>query len=126
MSTKTIVRGMAVRGMGNSPAKHSPDLVPSAASRSAAHRALEKVALHQTHQGVVLRYNEDKGFGFLQVAPSLKLALGLGLENDLYVNQHQLHRINLTTLIRGQKVSFQVGKNKVGWQAVNLNLLPNA
>lgn len=97
-------------------------LTPTTASRSAAHRALEKVALHQTHQGVVLRYNEDRGFGFLSVAPTLKLALGLGLENDLYVNVHQLQRTNLTTLIKGQKVVFQVGRNKLGWQAVNVEV----
>jgi cold shock CspA family protein len=101
-------------------------LKPTTASRSAAHRALEKVALHQTHQGVVIRYNDEKGFGFLQVAPSLKLALGLGLENDLYVNAHQLQRTNLGTLIRGQKVTFQVGRNKHGWQAVNVELADDA
>lgn len=101
-----------------------PKLAPTAASRSAAHRTLENVALHQTHKGVVLRYSEDRGFGFLSVAPTLKLALGLGLENDLYVHRHQLQRTNLTTLIKGQKVTFQVGRNKVSWQAINVEVQP--
>lgn len=100
-------------------------LHPTTASRSAAHRAVAFVAAHEVHRGEVEWFDAKKGFGFLRIAPSLKLKLGLGLENDLFVHGNDLGRIPFPkVLVKNQKVTFTLLHHPKGWRAVNVEVLP--
>lgn len=78
---------------------------------------------HRNQHGVVKFFNSVLGFGYIAVAPSLKLKIGMEAEHDLYV-----HRANVLVpfphnLDPESKVTFDVHTTDKGPRAVNVEVL---
>ncbi len=64
--------------------------------------------------GKVKWFNSNKGYGF--IAPD-------DGKNDVFVHYSALEKSGVNTLAEGQKVSFEVEKNKGKFAAVNIQIL---
>ena len=64
--------------------------------------------------GKVKWFNSNKGYGF--IAPD-------DGKNDVFVHYSALEKSGVNTLAEGQKVSFEVEKNKGKLAAVNIQIL---
>ena len=68
------------------------------------------------YEGYVESYNAQKGYGYLVI------------ENDpskekIFIHQSALERLNISSLIVGQRVLFEVAPGRKGPQAVALQLM---
>lgn len=78
---------------------------------------------HKGQKGVVQFFNTVLGFGYIAIAPSLKLKIGVEAEHDLYV-----HRANVLVpfphnLDPKSRVTFDVHQTLKGPRAVNVEVL---
>ena len=64
-------------------------------------------------QGTVKWFNEEKGFGFIEVAG----------ENDIFVHFSSIKKDGFKTLKEGAKVEFEVEDGARGPQAANVVVL---
>lgn len=104
---------------------NAPALKPTPASRQAAHRTIEFVASHVTHTGEVKWFSTTLNYGYIAIAPSLKLELGIGMEFDLYVNAADIDPAlpYPRSLEAGQKVTFTISRGTKGWRAANVKVV---
>lgn len=75
--------------------------------------------------GIVKWFDENKGFGFIEVLP------GLGNEAggpDVYVHYTDIEGKGFKSLEEGQEVSFEIGQGKVGKgpKAIGVKMLEEA
>jgi cold shock protein len=71
-------------------------------------------------RGEVIFFRPEKGYGFLKWEKDGQP------QKDMFVHFSDLMMEGFKTLLKGQKVSFQVGVNKNGDpKAINVFLLPN-
>ena len=61
--------------------------------------------------GTVKRFNPNKGYGFITPEDETK---------DIFVHSSALENSNIRILIEGQKVSYNIAKNKGRTSAVNI------
>ena len=65
--------------------------------------------------GVVSWFNNDKGFGFIKIDNENK---------DVFFHQNELRKINLETILKGTKISFEIREDKSNRvHAFNLKLI---
>ena len=62
--------------------------------------------------GTVKWFNPNKGYGFITPEDETK---------DIFVHSSALENSNIRILIEGQKVSYNIAKNKGSTSAVNIN-----
>jgi CspA family cold shock protein len=65
-------------------------------------------------EGSVKWFNENKGFGFIEVD---------GQEKDVFVHHSAITMQGFRTLTEGQRVSFDIEQGKKGPAAVNVQAL---
>jgi CspA family cold shock protein len=63
--------------------------------------------------GTVKWFNPTKGYGFIQMEDGTR---------DVFVHITELERSEISNLVEGQKVSFELASNKGKTSAVNLKL----
>lgn len=74
------------------------------------------------HNGMVKWYSEKKGYGYLAIAPSLKLQFGIPAEKDLFVHAENL-ALEFPRILRAeQQVEFEVAVTERGPRAVDVRL----
>ncbi len=68
------------------------------------------------YNGTVKWFNNEKGFGFIQLEDNSK---------DIFVHYSAIksNGFGRTSLEDGQKVSFEIGTNQKGEQAINVETL---
>jgi len=62
-------------------------------------------------QGVVSKWFDDKGFGFIEAA---------GEKKDLFVHQSNIKMDGFRTLTEGQEVEFEKGEGRKGPEALEV------
>lgn len=67
------------------------------------------------YHGIVKTFNEKEGFGFIELPDFPE-------EDDIFVHFSALLHIEQTSLVVGQKVTFEIAEGKRGPQAVNVNI----
>lgn len=72
--------------------------------------------------GTVKWFNLQKGFGFIGMTPADKLQFGIAAEVDLFVHSRAIVGKFPRKLTEGQRVTFDVVRNKKGdgWEASNV------
>jgi CspA family cold shock protein len=65
-------------------------------------------------EGSVKWFNENKGFGFIEVD---------GQDKDVFIHHSAIEMQGFRTLTEGQRVSFEIEQGKKGPAAVNVKLL---
>jgi CspA family cold shock protein len=65
-------------------------------------------------EGRVKWFNENKGFGFIEVD---------GQEKDVFIHHSAIEMQGFRTLYEGQRVSFDIEQGKKGPSAVNVKTL---
>jgi CspA family cold shock protein len=65
-------------------------------------------------EGRVKWFNENKGYGFLEVD---------GQEKDVFIHHSAIQMQGFRTLYEGQRVSFDIEEGKKGPSAVNVKAL---
>jgi cold shock CspA family protein len=78
----------------------------------------------QTFSGLVKWFNKDLGFGFIAVAPSVKLEFGIPVDKDLYVHAENLNVPFPRFLQPEQKVTFEIQVAAKGPRAINVEVIP--
>jgi CspA family cold shock protein len=76
----------------------------------------EGVAMATQHNGTVKWFNDEKGFGFIQMEES---------DKDIFVHYSQVNKSGYgrVSLQDGQKVTFEIGEGQKGEQAVNVQIV---
>ena len=65
-------------------------------------------------EGKVKWFNENKGFGFIEVD---------GQDKDVFIHHSAINMQGFRTLQEGQRVSFDIEQGKIGPAAVNVKTL---
>jgi cold shock protein len=65
-------------------------------------------------EGRVKWFNENKGFGFIEVD---------GQEKDVFIHHSAIEMQGFRTLTEGQRVSFDIEQGKKGPSAINVKTL---
>ena len=65
-------------------------------------------------EGSVKWFNENKGFGFIEVD---------GQDKDVFIHHSAIEMQGFRTLTEGQRVSFEIEQGKKGPAAVNVKAL---
>lgn len=74
------------------------------------------------HTGIVKWFNPELGYGFIAVAPSVKLELGMPPEADLYVHASGIVGKPPKSLDPDDRVGFEVEKGRAGFRAIHVTV----
>lgn len=74
------------------------------------------------HSGIVRWFNAKLGYGFIAIAPSLKLELGMPADADLYVHTSGIIGRTNKVLAPEDRVEFLVQSGRQGPRAVAVQI----